>query len=483
MSPSNHSILNVSNLSVRYGDKEAVKRISFDTYAGELTAIIGNNGCGKTSLLKAIMNLVPHEGRCQLKNPSFPGTLSIPERPSIPESILTLETLSIKNRAELISYIPQKSGIQISITVRDVTLMGYNPHLPIWGRPDASMRARAEVAIKAVGLQGREDDDFLTLSEGQKQLCLLARTLVQDAPLLLLDEPDSALDFSNRHLLMKHIRASVSDKKSALICIHNPELALRYCDRILLMKDGELLSTLDVRTASLTEINQKLSMIYDPIYVTECADGNGAIHRVVLNPDSDTSSLACLIMASGMSKRFGTNKLLVDYNGHSLFENAIRISRYVDFGQTLTVTRHPGIVDLCRLESVPVLQHDLPNRNDMIRLGVARLLESGVPSGILFLPSDQPLISRDSIQRLCLTFLHHRDKICRLSYEGTGGSPVIFPPGFYEELLALPEKQGGGFLTKKYPEQVIHVPARDSYELCDIDTPEDLAALSRYSGF
>ena len=289
MSPSNHSILSVSNLSVRYGDKEAVKGINFDTYAGELTAIIGNNGCGKTSLIKAIMNLIPHEGRCQLKNASFPGSFSIPEpssfqgHSSIPESILWLENLSIKKRAALIGYIPQKSGIQISIPVRDVVRMGFNPHLPILGRPNASMRARADAAMKTVGLQGREDDDFLTLSEGQKQLCLLARTLVQDAPLLLLDEPDSALDFSNRHLLMKHIKASVSDKKSAVICIHNPELALRYCDRILLMKDGELLSTLDVRTASLAEINQKLSMIYDSIYVTECDDSNGAIHRVVLS--------------------------------------------------------------------------------------------------------------------------------------------------------------------------------------------------------
>ena len=198
------------------------------------------------------------------------------------------------------------------------------------------------------------------------------------------------------------------------------------------------------------------------------------------NPGRKTNSLACLMMASGMSKRFGTNKLLVDYNGHSLFENAIRISRYVDFGQTLTVTRHPDIVDLCRHENIPVLLHDLPNRNDMIRLGVTMLLAANKPSGILFLPSDQPLISRDSMQRLCLTFLRHRDRICRLSHDGNGGSPVIFPPGFYEELLALPDKKGGGFLTKKYPEQVVLVPARDPYELYDVDTPEDLTALSQY---
>lgn len=258
-------ILTVSNLSVCYGSNKAVSHACFEAYAGQLTAIMGNNGCGKTSLIKAVLNLIPHDGCCTYRDSG------------------QLEKMSVKKRAALISYIPQRSGIRISMTVREVCLLGFNPHLDLLASPDASMAARADAAISAVGLKEFADRDFLTLSEGQKQLCLLARTLVEDAPILLLDEPDSSLDFSNRHMLMKHIRTVVNNSKCAIMCIHSPELSLRYCDRILLMKEGKLLTSLDVRTASLPEINEKLSKIYDNIYVTECTDNRGNVHKTVLS--------------------------------------------------------------------------------------------------------------------------------------------------------------------------------------------------------
>lgn len=198
---------------------------------------------------------------------------------------------------------------------------------------------------------------------------------------------------------------------------------------------------------------------------------------LVIDIDNTFDTLTCLVMASGMSKRFGSNKLLADFNGHTLFENAVCISRFVKFGKTLAVTRTPDIARLCVREHIPVLKHDCPLRNEMIHLSVSRILDHHTPDGILFLPSDQPLISQYSLQLLCLTFLYHIDKICRLSYDGIGGSPVIFSKKFYDELLSLPKGKGGSFLAEKYPAQVILVPAREQYELSDIDTPFDLAGL------
>ena len=87
---------------------------------------------------------------------------------------------------------------------------------------------------------------------------------------------------------------------------------------------------------------------------------------------------------------------------------------------------------------------------------------------------------RTSLQLLCLTFLYYDDKICRLSYNENAGSPCIFPEKYYDELLNLPEKKGGGFLTKKYPAQVVLVPVRDEYELYDIDTPDDITHLLKF---
>ena len=180
---------------------------------------------------------------------------------------------------------------------------------------------------------------------------------------------------------------------------------------------------------------------------------------LVIDIDSTFETLSCIIMASGMSKRFG---------------------------ETLAVTRHDEVVRICEDKNIHFLRHDMPYRNEMVRLGVTRILSDNAssgnlqPQGILFLPSDQPLITRTSLQLLCLTFLYYDDKICRLSYNENAGSPCIFPAKYYDELLNLPEKKGGGFLTKKYPAQVVLVPVRDEYELYDIDTPDDITRLLKF---
>ena len=184
-------------------------------------------------------------------------------------------------------------------------------------------------------------------------------------------------------------------------------------------------------------------------------------------------------MASGMAKRFGSNKLLIDWQGKTLFENAIGISRFVTFGNTLVLTRHAEVETICLQENIDVIKHNMPLRNEMINLGVSHILKNSMPKGILFLPADQPLLSSKSMQLLCSTFLQNDSKISRLCYQDTCGSPVIFPMKYFEELLCLPSGKGGGFLVKKYPEQVIYVPVQDQYELYDIDTKDDLKYLNQ----
>lgn len=207
---------------------------------------------------------------------------------------------------------------------------------------------------------------------------------------------------------------------------------------------------------------------------------------LIIDIDNTFETLACIIMASGMSKRFGSNKLIADFNGRTLFENAVSVSHFAGFGETLAVTRHDEVVRICEDKNIHFLRHDMPYRNEMVQIGVSRILSNTAssattqPQGILFLPSDQPLITRTSLQLLCLTFLYYGDKICRLSFNENAGSPCIFPARYYDELLSLPEKKGGGFLTKKYPAQVVLVPVRDEYELYDIDTPRDLTRLLMY---
>ena len=177
------NLLTVTNLSAGYAGKQVIKDISFFVAPKTIVGILGANGCGKTTLIKAIANLLPHTGSCQLDD-------------------TYLENASPRQLALLCGYIPQKSGISIDLTLLDVVLMGFNPKLSLLQSPTEQMKKEAFDALCSVGLGSRKDDNFQHLSEGQKQLCLLARTFVLKRRLLLLDEPESALDFRLRYETM-----------------------------------------------------------------------------------------------------------------------------------------------------------------------------------------------------------------------------------------------------------------------------------------
>ena len=215
---------------------------------------------------------------------------------------------------------------------------------------------------------------------------------------------------------------------------------------------------------------------------------------LLIDIDDFMADIACIIMASGASKRFGSNKLLETMpfkNNITLIENATNISSYAPFCKRVVVTVHKQIAALCKTLSVPCILHDMPDRNDAIRIGVENIkklyvndkINTRLPSGIIFLPSDQPLISPMSMQLMCLAFSYYKDKICRLSYNNTGGSPVIFPSIYFDELMRLPEKKGGGYIIQKNSGQVILVPARNEIEMYDIDTKEDLVKFKQVTPY
>lgn len=210
------NLLTVTNLSAGYAGKQVIKDISFFVAPKTIVGILGANGCGKTTLIKAIANLLPHTGSCQLDD-------------------TYLENASPRQLALLCGYIPQKSGISIDLTLLDVVLMGFNPKLSLLQSPTEQMKKEAFDALCSVGLGSRKGDNFQQLSEGQKQLCLLARTFVLKRRLLLLDEPESALDFRLRYETMGLLRTYVAkNNAAALVTLHDPSLALNYCDTLLL---------------------------------------------------------------------------------------------------------------------------------------------------------------------------------------------------------------------------------------------------------
>lgn len=227
----------------------------------------------------------------------------------------------------------------------------------------------------------------------------------------------------------------------------------------------------------------------------------------VLDLDAPVFPVGCVIMASGLSRRFGSNKLLAPFDGQPLISRILETTgnnRGNLFARRVAITRTPEAAEICKTANVPVLLHNLPLRSDTVRLGLEFLLnqkqmpaaygtdsfDTGSPDtlfqkpenplrGCMFCSCDQPLLRRESLEALCLTFSRNPDRICRLGTKENPGSPILFPAWLFPELLALPEGCGGSFLAKKYPEQVVYVPARDDYELIDADTPETLATLSQ----
>jgi molybdate transport repressor ModE-like protein len=181
----------------------------------------------------------------------------------------------------------------------------------------------------------------------------------------------------------------------------------------------------------------------------------------------------CVIMASGLGKRFGSNKLMADFLGQPMLHRALDATEGL-FDRRVVVTRHESVAALCRERNVEVLLHALPHRSDTVRLGLEAL---GEVDCCMFLPGDQPLLDRETVAMLLERWREKTDSIIRPVYEDTEGSPVIFPRWAFDELKDLPEGRGGGVVIRNHPHKVCRVSVSGPFVLADADTPETLEIL------
>jgi len=261
------SFFRAENLTAGYGGENILDNISFQLERGCIAGVIGPNGHGKTTLLKAVCGIIPHKGNCSLDGEE-------------------LGRLSPRQLAKCCSYIPQRSGITIDISVLDVVLMGFNPYLKLLEYPSDAMKEAARDMLRRTGLEGKEEMNFLHLSEGQKQLCILARTLVSPGKLLLLDEPESALDFRLRHKMLEILRKwSAETDCSALVSLHDPALALNYCDKLFLLEGGKLIGSIEPARDPLEKMEQLLTRVYGSVSLHRCVKKDGKSCIVMLKED------------------------------------------------------------------------------------------------------------------------------------------------------------------------------------------------------
>lgn len=196
----------------------------------------------------------------------------------------------------------------------------------------------------------------------------------------------------------------------------------------------------------------------------------------VVDLDNIFGKIGCVIMASGLGKRFGSNKLMADFHGEPMICRILEETEDI-FAERVVVTRHKDVAGLCESFGIRTVLHDLPLRSDTIRLGLKTL---GGVERCMFATSDQPLLKWQTVASLALTSKNDAELIWRTAYDDVQGSPVVFPKWSFDELMSLEEGKGGGEIIKKYPELLRTVKVRDKNELKDADTHEELRELLSY---
>jgi iron complex transport system ATP-binding protein len=217
-------MLEVEQLAFGYRGKEVGRDVSFTVAAGETVGLLGPNGCGKTTLFRTVLGLLPRQGgRVRLDGHD-------------------LSELSRREIARRIGYVPQAQGGYVPFTVREMVLMGRTAHLSLFATPTALDDAVAERMLKTLGMLHLADQRYTEISGGERQLALIARALTQEPKLLVMDEPTANLDFGNQLLVLERVEALARQGMAIILSTHDPDQAFRCCDKVVLLHRGRMLA-------------------------------------------------------------------------------------------------------------------------------------------------------------------------------------------------------------------------------------------------
>lgn len=228
--------IEVTDLSFSYGAHEVLKGLSFSVSDGELLCVLGQNGVGKSTLFRCLLGL----------QRGWRGEIRIDGR--------DIRRLSAREAARYLAYIPQYASPVFAYTVFQMTLMGTTSQLGTFSSPGKREEERALAALDTLGISYLKDKRVGEISGGERQLTLIARAIAQDARLLIMDEPTANLDYGNQVRVMQVIEALAGEGYSILMSTHNPDQAFLYGTRVLMLKDGGILSQGTPREALTEEI-------------------------------------------------------------------------------------------------------------------------------------------------------------------------------------------------------------------------------------
>ena len=212
------------NLSIGYRDRLVGSGIAISLNEGESLALLGPNGGGKTTLLKTMLGLLPPRS----------GEVALNGKP--------LETISVRERARLIGYVPQVHTGTFAFTVETVVLMGRTAYGSLFSRPGANDIAVARAMLERLGIPHLAQRSYTEISGGERQLVLLARALAQEPRFVVLDEPTASLDFGNQGKVLREIEQLAGAGLGVLFTTHDPNHALRAAHRVCLLRGGVIVA-------------------------------------------------------------------------------------------------------------------------------------------------------------------------------------------------------------------------------------------------
>ena len=209
----------IEDISMAYARSKVLDKVSLTIGKGSVVTIVGPNGCGKTTLLKIINNLIqPDHGRVLVDG-------------------CPVGSLPAHRLARIMGYVPQGHKMSFPFKVRDVVITGRMPYIPAFSSPSREDEERTEQVLALTGISGLADQPYTQISGGERQLVMIARAMAQQPSVLLLDEPTSYLDFKNQILTLKMIKEiSRSRKVTVIMTLHDPNHALMFSDEVVLLR-------------------------------------------------------------------------------------------------------------------------------------------------------------------------------------------------------------------------------------------------------
>lgn len=214
--------LEVEQVRGGYGGGDVVKGVSCHADRGDILCLVGPNGCGKSTLFRLLLGILPISG----------GTIRLDGR--------EVGTLSPRELASRIAYIPQYHTPIYAYTVLDVVVMGRAARFSAFEGPKAADREAAFDALEKLNAAHLANRKYTSLSGGQRQLILIARAICQSAGILVLDEPAANLDYANHQLLMEVVADLAQKGYCVVMSTHSPEHPASISTKVLLMQEGRV---------------------------------------------------------------------------------------------------------------------------------------------------------------------------------------------------------------------------------------------------